>query len=88
MGCVLLLKIDVTLTNISNSLPHIMAGEQLRRYGMQKLRHCHPLYSVLRRITAEFSYTGESDNRMAGQFVLWSFRCSATSFVWNFGYDS
>jgi len=54
---------DVTLTNISDSLPHIMAGKQLRRYGMQKLRHFHPLYSVLRRVTAELLANVNSRSR-------------------------
>ena len=36
---------DVTVTNISQSLSHIMAEKQLAlgiRHGMKKLRHCHP----------------------------------------------
>jgi len=35
----------VTITNISRSFPHSMARKQLAyRYGMKKLRHCHPVY--------------------------------------------
>jgi len=41
-----LTKIDVTITNLSQSLPHIMAKNSWHRYGMEKLRHCHPVYSV------------------------------------------
>ena len=41
-----LTKNDVTITDVSQSLPHIMAGKQLAyRYGMKKLRHCHPVYT-------------------------------------------
>jgi len=34
--------LNVTITNIYQSLPHIMAGTQLASY--EKLRHCHFMY--------------------------------------------
>jgi len=38
------MSVYVTVTNISQSLLHIMAGKQLARYAIKKLRHCHPMY--------------------------------------------
>jgi len=36
---------NVTVTNISQSVPHTMATETGRhRYSTKKLRHCHPAY--------------------------------------------
>ena len=34
------------ITNVSQCLPHILAGNSWHRYGMKKLRHCHPVYVV------------------------------------------
>jgi len=39
---------DVTITIISQSLPHIMAANSWHRYGVKKLRHCHPTYLAFR----------------------------------------
>ena len=37
---------DVIITNVSQSLPHIMAENSRHRYGMKKLRYSHPMYST------------------------------------------
>jgi len=41
-------KRDDTVTNIYQSLPHIMAGKHVA-YGTKKLRHCHPMYIQIQR---------------------------------------
>jgi len=33
----------VTVTNISQSLPHIVAENSWHRYGTEKLCHCRPV---------------------------------------------
>jgi len=38
---------DVAITNIYQSLPHIMARKQLAYRHMKRLRHCHPMWTVM-----------------------------------------
>ena len=38
---------DVRVRNILQSLTYNMAEKQLDRYDMNKLRHCHPMYTEL-----------------------------------------
>jgi len=39
---------DVTITIVSQSVPHIVSGNSWHRYDMKKLRHgdCHPMYTA------------------------------------------
>jgi len=46
---------DVTVANVSQSMPHIMAGNSWHRYGRKKLRHCHSMYKTCIWTTAYIS---------------------------------
>jgi len=59
---------DVTITIISQSLPHIMAAtNSWHRYGVKKLRHCHPTYLAYRLLSKKVF-----GNTSAGSFAVWS----------------
>jgi len=41
------IAIDITITNISQSLPYVVAGNSWHRYGMKKYVSCHPMYKYV-----------------------------------------
>jgi len=77
-----LISTQPCITNISESLPHITAGNSWHRYGMKKLRHRQPMYIGLQVYNPIFKYSNgivhEMHVRMEYRFFAFTFFSAST----------
>jgi len=75
----------VTITSISERLPHIMAGiNSWHRYGMKKLRHYHPMYWQWRIYTDVKTSSWTNLNRDSTQIAILT---AADDSIWQWRLD-